>query len=70
MSNFSGYIQSRFGDPENRRRIYVGAFIALIIAGFYLGMQEAFPEQTDTTGFGPSCRRWWPLYWLSGRVKW
>lgn len=51
MSNFSGYIKSRFGDPVNRRRIYTGAFVALIIAGFYLGMQQAFPEQDGHYGF-------------------
>ncbi|MCC5907684.1 MAG: sodium:proton antiporter [Balneolaceae bacterium] len=51
MNNQSGYIQTRFGDPANRRRIYVGAFIALIIAGVYTGLNELFPEYDGHYGF-------------------
>jgi hypothetical protein len=51
MNNRSGYIQTRFGDPANRRRIYAGAFIALIIAGVYTGLNELFPEYDGHYGF-------------------
>ncbi len=51
MSNISGYIETRFGDRKNRRRIYTGAFIALIIAGVYTGMNEIIPEQDGHYGF-------------------
>lgn len=51
MSQFSGYIQTRFGDPKNRRRIFVGAFIALIIAGAYTGLHELIPEYDGHYGF-------------------
>ncbi|MEX0945313.1 MAG: Na+/H+ antiporter NhaC family protein [Balneolaceae bacterium] len=51
MSNFSGYIESRFGDRQNRRRIFTGAFIALIIAGVYSGMNQVIPEQNGHYGF-------------------
>jgi len=50
MSNLSGYIQSRYGDPKNRRRIFVGAFIAIILAGVYTGMNQVIPEQDDHYG--------------------
>lgn len=51
MSNFSGYIQTRFGDPINRRKIYFSFFIALVIAGVYFGLNEKFPEQDGHYGF-------------------
>ncbi len=51
MSNLSGYIKSRFGDPKNRRKIYFSFFIALVIAGIYLGLNEMFPEQDGHYGF-------------------
>jgi len=50
MSNLSGYIQSRYGDPKNRRKIFVGAFIAIIIAGIYTGMNQMIPEQDGHYG--------------------
>lgn len=51
MSNLSGYIETRFGDRKNRRRIFTGAFIALIIAGVYTGMNEIIPQQDGHYGF-------------------
>lgn len=51
MSNLTGYVETRFGDPKNRRRIYAGAFIALIIAGAYAGLHELFPESDGHYGF-------------------
>lgn len=51
MTETENYIQSRFGDPKNRRRIVAGFFIALIIAGFYLGYYDKFPEQDGHYGF-------------------
>ncbi|NIS38696.1 hypothetical protein GWN91_06050, partial [Candidatus Saccharibacteria bacterium] len=51
MTQTENYIQSRFGNPKNRRRIITGFFIALIIAGFYLGYKDAFPQQDDHYGF-------------------
>lgn len=45
MSSLSGYFDSRFGDRKNRHRIYTGAFIALIIAGVYIGLNQMIPEQ-------------------------
>lgn len=50
MTQAENYIQSRFGDAKNRRRIYTGFFIALIIAGFYLGYYDKFPEQDGHYG--------------------
>lgn len=50
MSNLSGYIDTRFGDRKNRRRIFTGAFIALIIAGVYTGMNQIIPEQDGHYG--------------------
>lgn len=52
MSKLEGYIQSRFGDPVNRRRIYTGAFLALILAGIYYSFYSGgFPEQDGHYGF-------------------
>ncbi len=51
MSNLSGYFETRFGDRKNRRRIYTGAFIALIIAGVYAGINEVIPERDGHYGF-------------------
>ena len=51
MSNLNSYIQTRFGNPENRRRIYIGAFFALILAGIYAGLNELFPEYDGHYGF-------------------
>ena len=51
MSNLSGYIETRFGDRKNRRRIFIGAFIALIIAGVYTGVNEMIPQQDGHYGF-------------------
>lgn len=50
MSNLSGYIHSRYGDPKNRRRIFAGAFVAIIIAGVYTGMNQLIPEQDGHYG--------------------
>jgi Na+/H+ antiporter NhaC len=50
MSNLSGYIQSRYGDPKNRRKIFVGAFFAIILAGVYTGMNQMIPEQDGHYG--------------------
>lgn len=48
MSDQPGYFAKRLGDPKTRRRIYIGAFVALIIAGVYAsGM---FPEQDGHFG--------------------
>ena len=48
MSDQSGYFAKRLGDPKARRKIYTGAFFALIIAGVYTsGM---FPEQDGHFG--------------------
>lgn len=51
MTQSEKYIQTRFGDPKNRRRIVTGFFIALIIAGFYLGYYDKFPETDGHYGF-------------------
>lgn len=51
MPDIENYIKSRFGNPKNRRRIVTGFFIALIIAGFYLGYYDKFPEQNGHYGF-------------------
>ncbi len=51
MSNLSGYFETRFGNRKNRRRIYTGFFIALIIAGVYAGMNEVIPERDGHYGF-------------------
>lgn len=51
MTQTESYIQSRFGDPKNRRRIFIGFFIALILGGFYLGYYDKFPEQDGHYGF-------------------
>lgn len=49
MSDLPGYISTRFGDPKTRRKIYVGGFIALLIAGFYYA--GSFSEQDGHFGF-------------------
>jgi len=51
MSNINSYVHTRFGDHKNRRRIYTGAFIALIIAAVYIGMNEVIPERNGHYGF-------------------
>lgn len=50
MSNLSGYIESRFGNRKNRRRIFTGAFFALILAGVYAGINQSIPEQDGHYG--------------------
>lgn len=50
MSNLSGYIETRFGDRKNRRRIFTGAIFALILAGVYAGMNQIIPEQNGHYG--------------------
>lgn len=50
MSNLSGYIETRFGDRKNRRRIFTGAIFALILAGVYAGMNQIIPEQDGHYG--------------------
>lgn len=51
MSDFKGYIQSRFGDAENRNKIYTGAFFALLLAGlFYTLKAGGFPVDGDHYG--------------------
>ena len=37
------YFSRKFGDPLTRRRIYTGAFLALVIAGIFFSGH--FPEQ-------------------------
>lgn len=51
MSQTEKYIRTRFGDSKNRHRILTGLFIALIIAGFYMGYYDKFPEQDGHYGF-------------------
>jgi len=54
MSDFNSYIETRFGDPENRQKIFTGAFLALILAGVYTGVNEVIPEQDGHFG-------WWSI---------
>ncbi len=49
MSNSDGYFATRIGNPATRRKIYVGAFFALILAGVY--SSGHFPEQNGHFGF-------------------
>lgn len=51
MSQTSLYIKTRFGNPKNRRRIYFGFFIALLIAGIYTGLNQLIPEHEGHYGF-------------------
>ncbi|WP_020404673.1 Na+/H+ antiporter NhaC family protein [Gracilimonas tropica] len=51
MSNDFEGTKQKWKDPKTRRRIGVGAFIALIIAGVYAGVNEVFPEQNGHYGF-------------------
>ena len=48
MTDSPGYVSQKFGDANTRRKIYVGAFIALIIAGVYFAGN--FPEQDGHFG--------------------
>lgn len=48
--DFAGTKQ-KWKDPETRRKIGVGAFIVLIIAGIYAGVNQIFPEQDGHYGF-------------------
>lgn len=48
MPDQSGYFAKRLGDPKTRRKIYTGAFIALIIACVYVSGK--FPEQDGHFG--------------------
>jgi len=48
MTDTPGYVSQKFGDANTRRKIYVGAFIALIIAGVYFSGN--FPEQDGHYG--------------------
>lgn len=50
MSSFNNYVESRFGDPENRRRIYLGAFVVLAIAGVFASLNEWFPRYGENYG--------------------
>lgn len=49
MSENSGYFSTRFGDPVIRRKIYLGGFLALVIAGIF--QAGNFPEQDGHYGF-------------------
>lgn len=51
MNQATRYIKTRFGDRKNRRRIYFGFFIALVIAGIYAGTNHMIPEQEGHYGF-------------------
>jgi len=48
MSDQSNYLAETFGNPETRRKIYVGGFFALVIAGIFFAGN--FPEQGDHYG--------------------
>src|SRR5690625_308314 len=47
-SKFSGYFSTRFGDPATRRKIYVGAGVAAVIAALFSAGN--FPEQDGHFG--------------------
>jgi Na+/H+ antiporter NhaC len=49
MGDSDGYFAKKIGDPDTRRKIYVGAFFALILAGVY--STGHFPEQNGHFGF-------------------
>ncbi|WP_428235402.1 Na+/H+ antiporter NhaC family protein [Gracilimonas sp.] len=51
MSNDFAGTKEKWKDPKTRRKIGVGAFIALIIAGVYAGVNQVFPEQSGHYGF-------------------
>ncbi|MAO65465.1 MAG: sodium:proton antiporter [Balneola sp.] len=51
MSNDFAGTKQKWNDPKTRRKIGVGAFIVLIIAGVYAGVNEVFPEQDGHYGF-------------------
>ncbi len=42
--------KQKWQNPEVRRRIYVGAFITLIVAGIYMAVTGYFPEQDGHYG--------------------
>lgn len=50
MSHDFAATTQKWKDPETRRKIGVGAFLALIIAGVYAGVNEVFPEQNGHYG--------------------
>lgn len=43
--------KKRYQDPDTRRKIGTGAFLVLIIAGVYAGLNAWFPEQNGHYGF-------------------
>ncbi|MEX1011826.1 MAG: Na+/H+ antiporter NhaC family protein [Balneolaceae bacterium] len=47
----NSYIETRFGSPENRRKIYTGGLIAILIAGIYTSTSGGFIEQDGHFGF-------------------
>ncbi|MTI87698.1 MAG: sodium:proton antiporter [Balneolaceae bacterium] len=51
MSNDFAGTKQKFKDPGTRRKIGTGAFITLIIAGVYAGVNHLFPEQNGHYGF-------------------
>ncbi|MFN1835197.1 Na+/H+ antiporter NhaC family protein [Balneola sp. MJW-20] len=50
MSNDFAGTKKKWGDPDTRRKIGTGAFLVLIIAGVYAGMNQIFPEQNGHYG--------------------
>jgi len=48
MNDQPGYVARTFGDPKTRRKIYFGAFLALVIAGIYFAGD--FPQRNDHYG--------------------
>jgi len=51
MSNDFAQTKQKWKDPKTRRKIGVGAFVVLIIAGVYAGVHEVFPGQNGHYGF-------------------
>ena len=49
MTDTQSYVAKTFGDPETRRKIYFGGFLALVIAGVYFAGD--FPKSNDHYGF-------------------
>lgn len=49
MTDTQSYVAKTFGDPETRRKIYFGGFLALVIAGIYFAGD--FPRTNDHYGF-------------------
>lgn len=50
MGSLTHYVNSRFRNPDNRRRIYLGAFLVLAVAGVYAGLNEWFPHYGNHYG--------------------